>query len=216
MNMLRRPAITVPDTAPPKVAEAASNLERLRRDRAAAVAAIRAAEDELARAERSDADELAAAMVADTGEPAATATAKAADALADARRRLRALEVAVAVATDELTAHVDNHLDEWAAAIGDEVEAARQRYATQVEALVAARRDLDAARTASSWLQEWAGGRKRPFIVRAVPVPSPDGPARAGTPWGQVERSLRADATPPPPSVPQAGEVGERTPDAAA
>lgn len=148
-------------------------------------------ENQRARAIESDRRALAKALREGGEDPGDKAVEKIDKDLANTRRLIESLEVAIYDAEAEMIAVVDEHQAEWLENVDDEIEVVSHEYLAAVDALEAAREKLTASVGLKRFLHTfpehgYSSGHWKVFGLIA----------QNGDPfdWGQVVEALRRDA----------------------
>jgi phosphoglycolate phosphatase-like HAD superfamily hydrolase len=150
-----------------------------------------------------DRREFAQRLSRDVGasNPGGKAAAKVQEEIAEVRARKSALLVAVQSAEEEIAAAIGEHDARWLAVAESEQEKRRRRYEETVEALGAARAELDAQEVLVRWLRSPGSplgklSRPRPVVAASLRKVNGNSPT-----FEEVFAALRADARPAAPAT---------------
>ncbi len=197
--MLDRPLELPPEITHKRIRAAAAEYARLLGEHQASSTAAHGLEQARHEAVEVDRRAYADALRAGKGkdDPGQPATERADAEILKTRRREEALAVAVAAARTDLIDAVDQHRDEWAAALQKQLEGARDKLREAVDQVSAAHADLAEAHAGVSWLEAfpeqslWRPGR---FAAQLPALRTPSGDA---VPTAAAIAALRELAEPP-------------------
>ena len=184
--------MTIPTPVPWKLLERArAEHERLSGDYDASFVRVRQLEQERAAAAEADRAALAAALTAGKSDPGDKELERVEKLLAAEQRKVDALQLATQQAQARIEAVVEEHREEWKRDAERRVDEARSGYAAAVEALVAAREQLEHAFALASFTENFPNGKtigRLPFAGGEV------GLNGARRPFPEIARHLREDA----------------------
>ena len=186
-----------------KVAKAADEYARLRAELDAEQLRLINLDQARAEAEQADRDAFAAALRSGSDDPGTGAVEQADRAIASSRRRVEALEQAVADSRRALLSTIEAERPRWSDHLQAEATQAAATFASAVEALAAAHDRLTEATTVNNWLRSWSPtARLKPPVVtgRVQALISRNGSAE---PWPTVVAALRDHAQATTPTAPK-------------
>lgn len=163
----------------------------------------------LAEAQTADRDALAAALRAATVEPKGTPeTTRVEKEIALAELRQDALVEAVRVERESFLEGLESHRADWSTELASREAAARDEYASAIEALAAARQQWATAKAHSRWLTGFPSNSRLsvgipPLQVRGMANGDPIG-------WQAIVDTMRAEVVPPAPPVVAPSELEQR------
>lgn len=196
----------------PKVRPVARKLTELRGEAERAERELRALEDDRQAAVNADRQAVADALRAGKPAPDETRIAAADTAIAAARRRVEALQIAVSDQAATLAASVDRHRDAWLGDVEQRIARGHTDLAGAIETVAAARGSLADLYTLRSWLRGKNATSAPRFLSHIDGLQTLAGEPM---PWPIVEQALRALAAPPDERAPT-GPPAETAPSAAA
>ena len=200
--------LRLPTTLHPKVRKVASEFSQLKTQLDAELQRLDDLGQDRQRAEETDRLNYAAAIRAGKEDPGIAAVDNVDQAITATRRKIEALEIAVADSRKEVMAAIERHREAWLADIDNRVDAAATAFRVAVEAMAEAHAEAAEALTLRTWLTSYPrlnwkpGGGSVRGLVRQNGEP---------TSWATVVDALRthADALVP---TPRADEPEQQTP----
>jgi hypothetical protein len=202
-------AIEIPAAAPKALRDLGGKRDRLRQAAREATAELHKLELRLEAAIAEDRQAFADRLARDVSasNPGGKAAAKVRQTIDEVKARKQALLVAVENAEREIAAALGEHGRKWLAAAEGEQEKRRRRYEETVEALGAARIELDGQEVLVRWLrspESPVGKLSRPRPLAAASMKKMNGQPQT---FETVFDALREDCQPSRPAAPQLREA---------
>lgn len=186
-----------------KVAKAADEYGRLRAELDAEHLQLITLEQDRAKAEEADRQAFAAALRSGKADPGAGTLEEVDRTIATTKRKVEALEVAVADSRRALISTIERERRAWSEQLEAEATEAAAAFGAAVEAVAAAHDRLAEATTVNNWLRSWSPtSRLKPSIAtgRVQALISRNGEAER---WSTVLGALRAHAVETAPAAPK-------------